>query len=502
METRIVIVGGGVIGGAIARVLSKYEHFSVHLVEKNVDVGWGATKANTGIIHPGHEDDPQLFPLRAKCCVKGNSLWRKWSEDLDIPIVWPGELMIARDDHERSLLRKYKQIGRQNGVPDLQIIDASEIHQLEPNCTVDAVEALWAPTAGLIEPWEAAIGLIENAVTNGVHLHLHTMVQNITQHHHRVTGVETTNGYIAADVVINAAGVYADIISAMAGIPDVRIQPRKGEYYLFEEDATPKVKRILHHVPTTKTKGVYVVTTVEGNLMLGPTAEDLSPEEKENLGTSQKGLHYVWDQAMQLVRELPPKTSVTKTFAGLRPEPPNGTYIIKAYEEPWGFINVAGIRSPGLTAAPAIAQYVVHTLLQEIFDIPLIEKKKWNGIRRKIQRFSMLSQKQQQEYIMRNPAYGNVVCMCKEVTEAEILEAINRMKQLGDTVTLDSIKFRTLAMFGFCQGSFCRSKVAKILARELKIPLYEVTQRGPGTAYGVGDVKTLQGNSGGNNNDR
>ena len=492
MEKHIVIIGGGITGCAIARTLSKYEHLTIHLIEKEADVGWGATKANTGIIHPGHEDDPTQFPLRARFCVEGNRQWKIWSDELDIPTIWPGEIMIARTDDEKSMLKKYFYIGKETGVKNLQIIDKDQLFNLEPNCTRDATAGLWAPTAGLMEPWEATIGLIENAVANGVAVHLDTEVTDIEYQDNQIKGVHTTKGFLQADIVINAAGLFADTISSMAGINEGSIRPRKGQYFLFDEDAGPKIQRIIHQVPTATTKGVYAVTTVEGNLMLGPTAENLSFDEKNDRSTTQLGLEYVWDHAAKLVHDLPPKTSISKIFAGLRPEPPHGDYVMRTYDSLWGFINVFGIRSPGLTAAPAIAEYVLNTLLQKELDLVLIEKKKWNPKRKKIQRFSKLPVKQQQELIKKNEAYGNIVCMCKEITEAEIIEAINRIKKLGGPVTLDSIKFRTLAMFGFCQGSFCRSRIADILAKELDIPLYKVTQNGKDTEYGIGDIKILQ----------
>lgn len=488
----IVVIGGGIVGASIARTLSKYENILVHIVEKEVDVGWGATKANTGIIHPGHEDDPAVHPLRAKFCVKGNQLWKRWAEELDIPTTWPGELMIIRNDSEYEVLEKYLKIGKQNGVTDLRIIDKEEILELEPNINPSAIAGLWAPTAGLIEPWEAVIGLVENAVDNGVIVHLNTLVTDIVVQNNSIKGIETDKGMIRADIVINAAGLFADSISKYAGIDDVSIHPRKGEYYLFDKDVEPSVERIVHRAPTEQSKGVYAVRTVEGNLMLGPTAEDLCDDAKDDRATSQNGLDYVWNNASDLVKDIPSKAMVSKIFAGLRPEPPGGRYVIKAYDEPRGFINVAGMRSPGLTAAPAIAEHVVQDLMGKQYGVDLVEKKDWNPQRTRIQRFSALDKQQQNSLIKKDHRYGNVVCMCNEVTEGEIIEAISRMKKLGTHVCLDSIKFRTVAMFGFCQGSFCRSRIARILSRELEIPLWKVTQMGADTEYGIGDIKSLQ----------
>ena len=485
----VVVVGGGIVGCSIARNLSRYE-IETHLVESRLDVGWGVTKANTSIIHPGHEEDASIHPLRAKFCVEGNRIWRRWAGEMDIPSSWNGELMVALDDGDVGKLEHYLRLGEKNGVEGLEIVDGEEMRKLEPNITPDAAAALWAPAAGLIAPWEACIALAENAADNGVKIHLNTEVTGVDIKGGAVAGVETVGGVIKADVVINAAGLFADSISEMAGVP-LSIKPRKGQYYLFREGGGPNVERIVHMTPTETTKGVYAVKTVEGNLMLGPTAEDMDEDEKDERSTTGEGLDYVWENAGKFLASLPPKSTVLKIFAGLRPEPAGGKYVIWAYDNPPGFVNVAGIRSPGLTAAPAIAGYVVN-LLEEKLDLRMAEKERWNPIRRGIKRFSRISDAERQHLISSNPGYGNVVCMCKEVTEGEVVEAINRMRKLGAEVTMDSIKFRTLAMFGECQGSFCRPRIAGIIAREAGMPLWQVSVNGEGTEYGTGDVKVLQ----------
>jgi len=483
----VVVVGGGIVGCSIARNLSKYE-IETHLVEREADVGWGVTKANTSIIHPGHEEESR-YPLRAKFCVAGNRIWRRWADEMDIPSVWSGELMVALDDEGVGKLEHYLRLGEKNGVEGLKIIDGEEMGKIEPNISPDAIAALWAPTAGLISPWEACIALAENAAENGVKIHLNTEVIDIDMRGGEVSGVETSRGIIKADVVINAAGLFADSVSGMAGIP-LSIKPRKGQYYLFGEDEAG-VERIVHMTPTEITKGVYAVKTVEGNLMLGPTAEDMNSDEKEERSTTREGLDYIWENAGKFLASLPHKSKVLKIFAGLRPEPTDGKYVIEAYDDPGGFVNVAGIRSPGLTAAPAIAEYVAEILKNKI-GLPMVEKEKWNPVRKGIDRFSRLPDAERQRLICANPEYGNVVCMCKEVTEGEVAEAIRRIRKLGTEVTMDSIKFRTLAMFGECQGSFCRPRIAGIIAREMGVPLWKVSLKGEGTEYGVGDVKVLQ----------
>ncbi|WFO74861.1 NAD(P)/FAD-dependent oxidoreductase [Desulfurococcaceae archaeon MEX13E-LK6-19] len=488
-KTRVLIIGAGITGLSIARVLSMYENLDVVVVEKEPDVGWGATKANTAIIHPCHEEDPDKHPLRAKLCLEGHDLWYKWTKELDIPVKWPGELIVATNDEEASALKHYLSLGMRNGVAGVRIVDKEELAALEPNVNPNAIAGLWAPTAGQMSPWEAAVALAENSVSNGARILFETEVKRVVVREKKVVGVETNNGFIEADMVINAAGIHADEISRSAGIDEFTIFPRRGEYVIYDEDVDIKVKRIVHTAPTPKTKGVYVTTTLEGNLLIGPTAEDLPIDAKEEKSTTRNGIKYILEAAKKILKTIPPRTKIIRMFAGLRPEPSTGSFIIKFYEEPWGFINVAGIRSPGLTAAPAIAYYVRDMIAERT---SLVEKRKWNPIRRGIKRISRMNQDEKARIVKENPRYGRIICLCKEVSEAEIIEAIKRMKAIGvKTITLDGIKFRTHAMFGRCQGSFCRLRIALLISREQDIPLWKVSFKGSGSEYGVGEVKEV-----------
>ncbi len=488
-KTRVLIIGAGITGLSIARVLSRYENLEVVVVEKEPDVGWGATKANTAIIHPCHEEDPDKYPLRAKLCREGHDLWYKWTKELDIPVKWPGELIVAANDEEASVLKHYLSLGMRNSVPGVRIVDREELVVLEPNVNPNAIAGLWAPTAGQISPWEAAVALAENSVSNGARILFETEVRRVVVREKKVVGVETNNGFIEADIVINAAGIHADEISRSAGIDEFTIFPRRGEYVIYDEDVGIKVKRIVHTAPTPKTKGVYATTTLEGNLLIGPTAEDLPIDAKEDRSTTRNGIEYILEAAKKILKTIPPRTKIIRMFAGLRPEPSTGNFIIKFYEEPWGFINVAGIRSPGLTAAPAIAYYVRDLVAERT---SLVEKKKWNPLRRGIKRISRMNREEKARTVEENPRYGKIICLCKEVSEAEIIEAIKRMKAIGvKTITLDGIKFRTHAMFGRCQGSFCRLRIALLISREEGIPLWKVSFKGPGSEYGVGEVKEV-----------
>jgi len=494
---RVIIIGGGITGAAIARTLSCYEDIQIHLIEQAPDVGWGVTKANTGIIHPGHEEDPDLHPLRARLCVAGNRLWHEWVSQLDIPVCWPGELMLAHDEQECAVLQHYQHLGERNGVREMHVIEAESLPAIEHCTPAGAVAGLVVPSAGLVAPWEAVIALVENAVANGVRVHLNTQVTGIQVRHGAIQGVQTTQNEILADVVINAAGLHADTVSAMAGIDSVTITPRRGQYILFDAAVEPHPQKIMHFTPTVDSKGIYAVTTVEGNLMLGPTSETLSPDEKATRATTAAGIEYIWQHAATLLSFLPPRSASIKLFSGLRPEPQGGRYIVCGYDIPDGFINVAGIRSPGLTAAPAIAQHVTNELVGSLFELTMKPPGAWQPIRHRRPLLTSMIPAQQLHHIAGNPASGRVICRCKGVTEMDIVDAIGRIKQLGtDTVTLDSIKFWTLAMFGHCQGTFCRVGIARVIARELGLPLWEVTLSGRGTPYAIGDIKTLQTGSG------
>lgn len=490
MKIKVAIIGAGISGASIARVLSKYENLEVHLIEKAPDVGWGVSKANTALIHGGYDDDPDRYPMRAKLCIRGNRLWHQWVKELQIPHVWNGALIVATKEEDFDTLEKLLERGRKNGVPEMRIVDRDELFHLEPGLTREAIGALWVPIVGQIGPIPAVIALVENAVANGVKTHLETEVKGIKVENGEVKGVETNKGFIEADIVINAAGLYADEVARMAGIDYFEIHPRKGEYYLFDDDV-PGPRRVLFPTPTPISKGIVVTTEISGHLMIGPNAQDLPPEEKDNLATTEEGLREVWEGAKKLWPNLPPKSRVIRTFAGLRPEPTGGDFIIKAEEEVCGFINVAGIRSPGLTSAPAIA-YEVAEIIQRDLGINLVEKEKWNPYRKEITHFFMLPPEKANELIKKNPAYGKIVCRCNHVSEGDILEAIERMKFIGvKTPSVDSVKFRTKATTGTCQGSFCRPKIVQLLAREYGVEPWEVTLKGRGSEIGIGDVKAL-----------
>ncbi len=483
MKSDVIIVGGGIIGAIIARELSRYK-LRITLLEKTADIAFGgSTKANTGIIHAGYDDQPGT--LKAQLCVKGNRLWPDIAGELSVPFKRTGSLVVAFNEEEAQTLLELKDRGEANGVPSLGLIeDHEKLRSMEPNLNTTAVAALHAPTAAIISPYETAVALAENARQNGARITLNAEVKKIVLNGGGVRGVQTSHGLLEADHLINAAGLSSDAISAMAGIEAFSITPVKGEYFLFDKRLSDVVHRVLFPVPTPLSKGIVVTHTTSGNLLMGPNANSI--DDKTDLSTTTPGLDEVFEGALNLVPSLSAKRNlIIAHFAGLRAESSVGDFVIKSYEAPRGFINVAGIKSPGLTAAPAIAEMVI-TLLQER-GLELKPKANFNPHRKPIPRaIDDLSTHNMKRLLTEDPRYGHMVCRCEHVSEGEIVEAIKR----GAT-TLDGIKFRTRAGMGRCQGGFCTPHLLRIISRELGIPVEDVTKRGGGSTIVPYQAKSL-----------
>ncbi|QTA37227.1 NAD(P)/FAD-dependent oxidoreductase [Thermosipho ferrireducens] len=463
---KIYIIGAGISGSLIARELSKYE-VEVHLIEKNPDVGWGVTKANSAIIHGGYDDPPGT--VRAQFSSIGNKMYDQLSKELDFDFKRIGSYVVAFNENEVLYLKELKERGRKNGVTNLEIVDVKELKTKEPNINENAIAALWCPDAGITEPWEVAIAAIENARKNGLILHLSEKVVDIVVEKGKVKRLVTNKGEYKADIVINAAGLFADEIARMAGAEGFKIYPRKGEYILLDKKLNGLVNSVIFPTPTKTSKGVLVLPTVDGGILIGPNAVDLPVEEKSNLSTTKEGLTEIYGRAKHLVPGIDLSYTI-KTFSGLRPENNRKDFIIGATKI-WGFINVAGIRSPGLTAAPAFAKYIVEKIFPENLKVNLVKKKEFNPYRKRIPNMSYFNLEKWDKLVKKDPKYGKLVCFCNNVTEGEIVEAIKRGAR-----TVDGVKFRTRASFGRCQGGFCGLKIIEILARELGISVEEVKQ--------------------------
>jgi len=433
-------------------------------LEKEEDVGFGASKANSGIIHAGFHDKPGTN--KAKLCVAGNSMYGKLCKELDVPFQRCGALLVALENDELQILEQLKLRGDANGVPGLKIVRSDTLFQLEPKLTKKAKAALYAPTVGVVSPYELTIALAENARQNKVKIFLDTMVEKINIQKDNIKEIKTRQGIFYSDYVINAAGLFADEIARMVGDKFFLI-PYKGEEYILDKKTKGIVKHVIFPLPEENTKGILIIPTVDGNLMIGPTAKKV--ENRFDLTTTREGLKTI----LQKVKKLIPAINgadIIASFAGLRATTKNNDFIIGSSSRIKGFINLIGIDSPGLTAAPAIARMVVNLLKEE--GLKLVPKKDFQPYRKWV-RFRELSLEQKDKIIRKDKRYGNVVCRCENVTEGEIIEAIKRGAR-----TLDGIKFRTRAGMGRCQGGFCTPQIIKIMAKELNVSPERITKRG------------------------
>lgn len=459
----VVIVGGGIVGTAITRELSKYE-LNIVLVEKQPDIAMGATKANSGILHAGF--DAPTGSLKARMNVRGNQLYREIADDLKIDLKMVGSLVVAKSQTDMEQLGGLIIRGKENGVPGLEILSKEELLAKEPCLASDVMGALYAPTGGILLPFGAALAFAENAVANGAKLLLECPVEKLVVENDCVVGVQTGQGFIAADYVINAAGVFADELSRSAGDNSFSIHPRKGEYILFDKTDSHYVRSVIFPTPSKVSKGVLVALTTHGNMFIGPNANDI--DDKEDYSTSLHGLEELIMMARRLVPGIPLKASITQ-FAGLRAAADTGDFIIRESEAVKGLIHAAGIQSPGLTAAPAIAELVTEILKEHGLELKF--KQNFNPVNPEREVFRELDDKGRQKLYEKNNLHGRIICRCETVTEGEIVDAINGC--CGAT-TIDGVKRRTRAGMGRCQGGFCGPRVTAILSRELGITIPEV----------------------------
>ncbi len=482
IKADVVIVGAGVTGAAIARELSRYD-LQVVVLEKEADVGaGGSSKANTAIVHAGYDAPPGTW--KAKLNVRGVELYDQMCGELEVPYKKTGTLVVAVAEDQVAHLEDLLERGRINGVPELEIIGRERLLQMEPHINPEAVAALYAPGAGIVNPFELTVALAENAVMNGVQVFLSQPVTDIVVEGGRVKEVLTPGYRVETSFVINAAGLYADEIARMVGLDDYYIVPRKGEYYVFDKRFGNLVNRPLFPVPTEVSKGILVTPTADGNIMIGPNAQNI--EDKEDTATTTEGLEEVLAGALSVVPDLPLRHRIT-TYAGLRNVAmPSNDFVLGPVPEVKGFINAGGIQSPGLTAAPAIAEVILNYLAEE--GLKLVPKASFNPERKAIRRFLDMSVEERREAIAQNPAYAQIVCRCETVTEAEIVQAIHRPIP---ATTVDAVKRRTRAGTGRCQGGFCTPRVMALLVRELGIPWEEVTKKGGASRYVVGETKDL-----------
>jgi glycerol-3-phosphate dehydrogenase len=462
----VCVIGAGVVGMNIARELSRYK-LRVCVLEKETDVSCGCSKANSGIVHGGYSDEPGS--LKAELCVAGNRLYKQLDAELCFGYRQTGSMVLAfREDDIAKLEQLYRQ-GLQNGVQGLAIISGKQAREREPYLSQEVKAALYCENAGVTSPYEFVIALAENAVENGVELRLNTEVTAIRPFAAGFT-ITTGAGELAASYVVNAAGVYSDSIAGMVGIDDFRITPRRGQYLLLDKDQNYLVKSVIFQVPTELGKGILVTTTYHGNLMIGPNAEDIG--DKADVGTDEETLRHIVLAARKSVPGFDMSKALT-SFAGNRPVANQTDFVIEANKVK-GFINLIGIDSPGLTASPAIALNVMDILGKSGLQLtknPSFQPLRQPIIRRKPADFAGSLDSPDPE--------ARIICRCEQVTEAEIIDSLRRAIPAQ---SLDAVKRRTRAGMGRCQGAFCGTRVRRLLADELNIPLEAVTQTGKGSS--------------------
>ncbi|MDZ7795589.1 MAG: FAD-dependent oxidoreductase [Candidatus Marinimicrobia bacterium] len=477
MKYDIVIIGAGISGASIANVLSRYD-LSLCILEKSNDVSNGASKANSGIVHAGYDAEPGT--MMARFNVRGSELYPELCERLDVPFERCGSFVVAFNKEEMKTLEMLKARGEANGVKELQIISAAELQKREAHISDKAIAALYAPGAAIVSPYELVIALTENAMDNGAALYTGTPVANIEKKKgvYTITAGERT---FNADCVINCAGVYADKIHNMVLEPGFTIRPRRGEYYLLDKYAAGIARHVIFQCPTKAGKGVLIAPTAHGNIIVGPNAENV--HGREAVETTAEGLSKVWRSAVKAIPGLPYDQVIT-TFAGIRAQPSKNDFIIRDYPEAPGFIDVAGIKSPGLSAAPAFAFYV-RDLVKKYFP-GLQEKEQYHEKRKPVIRFHKLSHAEREAIVKKDPRYGRIICRCESITEGEIVDIIHRN---AGAKTLDAVKRRARCGGGRCQGGFCGPRIIDILSRELNIPKEKVRKDAEGSEIVLEETK-------------
>ena len=485
-DVDVVIVGAGVSGCGIARELSKY-NLNTMVVEMSSDVATGASKCNNGNIHPGYAAKPGT--LKAKLNVEGNEMYTKWAEELHFDLQRVGAMGFVTNPLLKPALHAVLKVCKINGVP-AEIVNGKRAAEIEPGLVEngkapDVKAALWMPSMGIVEPYQVVVALAENAAENGVKFEFDCTVADVLKEDGKVTGVLTNKGIIKAKYVINCAGVYADEISTMAGDECYTIHPRKGIIAILDKAKKPEYEALCDHITwdglkltiknmKSETKGGGMCHTPEGNILMGPSAQEVA--DKEDKSTDDKGLGYAMGRGDKDVSY----GDVIRFFASGRPADYKEDFVIEMSEITDGFINVGAIQSPGLASAPAIAKMVEGILTEDAQKkgTPIEKNPNWNPIREEKPAFRNMSREEQDALIQKNPSYGKVICRCETITEGEILEAIHSPVP---PTSVDGIKRRTRAGMGRCQGGFCQPRVLEILAREQNREWTDITLKGKGS---------------------
>ena len=475
----IAIIGAGVTGVLTARELSRYA-LRVALLERRNDVATGTTKANSAIVHAGF--DAPVGSLKAKLNVQGTAMMPGLCETLHVPYKNTGSLVLAFDAQDREMLDELKVRGEQNGVPGLKILEGAEIQAMEPNANPDCTGALYAPTAGIVSPYELAIAGAECAVANGVEFYREFAVNNIDKTDEGFVCHAADGREVKAKVVINAAGVHADKIANLIGDESFAITPCKGEYLLLDQSQGDIVNTVVFQCPSAMGKGILISPTVHGNVIIGPNAQNL--EDRDDLTTTDSALNEVWTAAGRSFPGYRIRDVIT-SFAGLRARCDRHDFVLEPSAVDSHFINAGGIESPGLSAAPAIAQMLAE-LAKQAWNGEMTLKENWNPGRAKPMLVKELAAAEYAALVKEQPEYGRIICRCETISEGEIIHAIHAPAGARDT---DGIKRRTRSGMGRCQGGFCGTKLIEILSRELNIPMEDVTKHGGASQILVSKTK-------------
>lgn len=469
------VIGAGVIGGMVARELTRYTD-SVCMLERGSDVALGATRANSAIVHAGF--DAKEGSLKAKLNVRGSKMMAEVCRQLGVKYKNNGSLVVGFNEEDEKTLLDLCERGKTNGVEGVRVIYREEILKLEPNIGDSVTVALYAPTGAIVCPYELCMAAVGNAMDNGASLKLNFKVDKIEA----IEGgyrVYSGGDFVDAKYVINCAGLYSDEISAMIGEDSFSIRPRRGEYMLLDREVGAHISHTVFRCPSKMGKGVLVSPTVDGNLLVGPTAEDI--DDKEDTTTTAAGLATVRALSGEQVKNIDFSKVIT-SFTGLRATGSTGDFIIGMPRE--GFLNLAGIESPGLSSAPAVAEYALELLCEAGYEAKARED--FVPTRRPMHFFSSLSIEEKNELIKQRPEYAHVICRCETVSEGEILDAIRTNPRPTD---VDGVKRRTRASMGRCQGGFCTPYIIDLLAEEMGVDYTAVTKFGGDSTINFGRTK-------------
>ena len=471
----VAIIGAGVVGGMIARTLSAY-NLKLCILEKENDVASGATKANSAIVHAGF--DAKEGTLKAKLNVEGSNMMEKVTKELGVKYRRNGSLVIGFNEEDRCAIEMLLERGKTNGVEGLRLIGKEELKKLEANISDNVTVALYAPSGAIVCPYELAIAAVGNAMDNGADLKLNFKVTRIKKEDNWYEMFSEKES-IKAKIVVNAAGVFSDKIAEMIGDSSFKITPRRGQYILLDKECGNIVSHTIFRTPSKMGKGILVTPTVDGNLLTGPTSVDI--EDKEDVSCTPECFEKIIKEANENVKGIPYNKTIT-SFSGLRATGSTGDFIINSPVR--GFINVAAIESPGLTASPAIALMVKELLEKQ--GVVLKNNENYNPFRKAMHAFREASIEEKNNIIKKDKSFGRIICRCEGITEGEILEAIHTNPKPTD---LDGVKRRTRAQMGRCQGGFCTPYITALLSKELDIPCEEITKFG-------NDSKIITGKTG------